>query len=929
MCPLSILPITVSMKLLYLLISNKIYLLIKNEFSLDEFTKDEFTNLLFPSTAKSGDSASAPRVTRAVVEAVEKKGKSTETAEKSKPEPKKRGGRSQQRTAPSPSPSRAKRGKKEAEEAEVEEKLTPKQGKTVKKDEPKKAQKESPASKKKPVVAAEKTTPRSNSRQRAASARKIETPVKAKPQTATTPKVTPKTSPKPRSASKPKQAKKAEEKPSPQMKKTPPAKKSATKSSPKESKPARQSSRKSLRETKTHDDDVEPAGKIDEDQAVTDEIADKDKEEKADETEVQPGELMEMESSTAEEKEREILKEEPAVKSPGETPVEQKEGNTSAASDNADIEMSEEVTDIQSKDKEKIEKDDNVGMEQESAATALESETTPILDKEYLDDVGEKVDQPDSKEVVEELITEQPQASEEGVQELELEGKTESQETEATDTDNQKEEQGDIEESSQATLQEEHQAVGIAVEESPSPDIENSAEETLEQTDVPVDVDQEASVEPVVKDDITEEALVEPLVQEGIVQEAIIEPMVQSVTSQEPSVQDSADLLNEDAEKEVLAEVPAVQTEAISPPEVEMSSKDDDGAGVVQVLQEGTESLNEVQENNMLAEEQVTSQQSVESYKEAEGEHHNGSDHDSSPQGHKRKREEFDDVDELSSKRVRHSVEETQHVIHQNGDHEVVNEAEQPTLLQQAEYQDLSPPEVNLVEMEGMVVEEKVVEHMEVEQEPAVSDEQASIAEASIAGVISQEYVVINSEDVPSASSEEVLKSLPSHGISVAETSAVDSTKAATTADVSDTVSGSVDDNISSSVKQIETVFVPNESNEQISSTETFKNVTTDQVSEENKVFDILLNRQFIPNPDHPPVLNDVSRQFTVVSYNILADCHLKRSDYSFTQPQFLDIGYRHKRMMKELVYLNGDVVCMQEVGPEYYTGVLEPAMKR
>ena len=53
------------------------------------------------------------------------------------------------------------------------------------------------------------------------------------------------------------------------------------------------------------------------------------------------------------------------------------------------------------------------------------------------------------------------------------------------------------------------------------------------------------------------------------------------------------------------------------------------------------------------------------------------------------------------------------------------------------------------------------------------------------------------------------------------------------------------------------------------------------------------------------------------------------RGDYSFTSPQYLDQAYRHSLLLKELDYLDGDVVCMQEVNPAYYKQTLLPDMAR
>lgn len=74
----------------------------------------------------------------------------------------------------------------------------------------------------------------------------------------------------------------------------------------------------------------------------------------------------------------------------------------------------------------------------------------------------------------------------------------------------------------------------------------------------------------------------------------------------------------------------------------------------------------------------------------------------------------------------------------------------------------------------------------------------------------------------------------------------------------------------------------------------------------------------------------DENGQISVVSYNILADCHVQRGHNSdYTDPVYLSLEARHKVILKEITYLNGDVVCLQEVGPEYFRHTLEPDMNR
>ncbi|KAK3096520.1 hypothetical protein FSP39_000973 [Pinctada imbricata] len=93
------------------------------------------------------------------------------------------------------------------------------------------------------------------------------------------------------------------------------------------------------------------------------------------------------------------------------------------------------------------------------------------------------------------------------------------------------------------------------------------------------------------------------------------------------------------------------------------------------------------------------------------------------------------------------------------------------------------------------------------------------------------------------------------------------------------------------------------------------------------EVPDSLRNRKSIGVSD-PLDPQKVVSSFTVVTYNILADCHTKPSYYPYREPEFLDQDFRHTLLMKELAAMDADVYCMQEVGSNYYVEKLEPEMR-
>lgn len=89
-----------------------------------------------------------------------------------------------------------------------------------------------------------------------------------------------------------------------------------------------------------------------------------------------------------------------------------------------------------------------------------------------------------------------------------------------------------------------------------------------------------------------------------------------------------------------------------------------------------------------------------------------------------------------------------------------------------------------------------------------------------------------------------------------------------------------------------------------------------------------VLNRRFIKNPAFRNDVADSAKQFSVVSYNVLAQCHLERNDYSFTEPRFLAADHRYQKLVTELRYMDGYIVCLQEVEPQFFNNTLMAAME-
>ncbi|KAJ8315192.1 hypothetical protein KUTeg_007342 [Tegillarca granosa] len=217
-----------------------------------------------------------------------------------------------------------------------------------------------------------------------------------------------------------------------------------------------------------------------------------------------------------------------------------------------------------------------------------------------------------------------------------------------------------------------------------------------------------------------------------------------------------------------------------------------------------------------------------------------------------------------------------------------------------------------------------------------VSEAQPPVEESSEQDV-SKEYVVIDMQDVPSSDSSEVLSSLPKmpvlnvqEEVMSAPVESVQDQLQVQDVGVNNVPVDSVQ--IQSEEPVVQTI---NNSVESVSvdNQKTFAPTMPEQIVSDNVTNlenNPILSREFIPNPEFEGKELDLTKQFSVISYNILAQCHLERNNdgYSYTEREFLELKNRHDRLMEELKSLDGDVVCLQEVEPEYYSNYLQPSFK-
>lgn len=171
---------------------------------------------------------------------------------------------------------------------------------------------------------------------------------------------------------------------------------------------------------------------------------------------------------------------------------------------------------------------------------------------------------------------------------------------------------------------------------------------------------------------------------------------------------------------------------------------------------------------------------------------------------------------------------------------------------------------------------------VEAAAEPDVTAESKLSLPLSTETNIEDDYIVITPDDVPPVDSDEVMN---------------------TAAKMVPSLSSAVSDSCSNEILDAEDIPNP------------------------------LLCREFIANPAILSGPADSSRRFTLGSYNILADYHAQK-DYgrgiaSWLTPEQLSLSSRHQRLVEELIYLDQDIICLQEVGGDYMHDMLQPTLER
>lgn len=206
-----------------------------------------------------------------------------------------------------------------------------------------------------------------------------------------------------------------------------------------------------------------------------------------------------------------------------------------------------------------------------------------------------------------------------------------------------------------------------------------------------------------------------------------------------------------------------------------------------------------------------------------------------------------------------------------------------------------------------------------------------------------KDYVVINMEDVPAPDSSEVSTSIPEvHVIPPDQDNSVNhgenkdggstTSQALTPTEAAPNKSAPVShdaaaNSVSSPIGHSATNNKQSSDCNNLTGSEHCVGSLVNNSSAKKDSQDPLLRRRFIHNPAVDMNSVPPEKTFTLVSYNILADCHAQRGEYKWISDEHLSVEYRHQRLMKELQFLDPDVICIQEIGPDHYNKLLQPQL--
>jgi CCR4-NOT transcription complex subunit 6 len=68
---------------------------------------------------------------------------------------------------------------------------------------------------------------------------------------------------------------------------------------------------------------------------------------------------------------------------------------------------------------------------------------------------------------------------------------------------------------------------------------------------------------------------------------------------------------------------------------------------------------------------------------------------------------------------------------------------------------------------------------------------------------------------------------------------------------------------------------------------------------------------------------------FSVLSYNVLADIYASRDIYSYCPPWALTWEYRRQNLLSEIVRYNADIMCLQEVQSDHFENFFKPEFEK
>jgi len=100
-------------------------------------------------------------------------------------------------------------------------------------------------------------------------------------------------------------------------------------------------------------------------------------------------------------------------------------------------------------------------------------------------------------------------------------------------------------------------------------------------------------------------------------------------------------------------------------------------------------------------------------------------------------------------------------------------------------------------------------------------------------------------------------------------------------------------------------------------------------VVERRSIFHPFLNRLFLPCGGNDDINDSKILEWSLLSYNILADCYVRPKYFPYCPSEYLSWDYRKQLIMNEIIMSKADIICLQECDEVAMFDFIEPQLQK